>query len=171
MIDSDHERLKQFIGDLSTLRKRRSELKGVVEKLVSVQREVQVQERAQAEQLRTKALYIAELKKSKELKLSELKGLRDGHRDLGDEMAYAFFERRGQLHAPVDGRTLRNFGNYSDTQFRFKLSQKGQVYATERGASVKSVYGGRVTFARALPGYGKTVIVDHGDNYYSVYAF
>ena len=36
---------------------------------------------------------------------------------------------------------------------------------------VKAVFQGKVSFADNLPGYGPTLIIDHGDHYYSVYAF
>jgi septal ring factor EnvC (AmiA/AmiB activator) len=38
------------------------------------------------------------------------------------------------------------------------------------GSAVRSVAGGRVAFADRQDEYGLTVIVDHGDHYYSLYA-
>ncbi len=48
---------------------------------------------------------------------------------------------------------------------------KGQFYKVAPGVTIHSVAEGTVAMAGTLPGYGKTVIIDHGDNYYSVYAF
>ena len=38
------------------------------------------------------------------------------------------------------------------------------------GATVRAIFRGRVAFADEYPDYGKTVIVDHGDNHYTVSA-
>ena len=38
------------------------------------------------------------------------------------------------------------------------------------GSKVRSVYSGNAIFAGEIPGYGNSVIVDHGDHYYSVYS-
>ena len=38
------------------------------------------------------------------------------------------------------------------------------------GATARSVAPGRVAFADSYEGYGLTVILDHGDHYYSVYS-
>jgi septal ring factor EnvC (AmiA/AmiB activator) len=58
-----------------------------------------------------------------------------------------------------------------DPQFRFHLTHKGLFYAAPQSTSIHAVFDGKVVFADQLPGYGRTLIVDHGDNYYSVYAF
>jgi len=43
------------------------------------------------------------------------------------------------------------------------------VIATERGAPVAAVAGGRVVYADWLPGLGLLVILDHGEGYMSLY--
>jgi septal ring factor EnvC (AmiA/AmiB activator) len=40
----------------------------------------------------------------------------------------------------------------------------------ERGEPVRSVFKGEVLFAQWLKGYGNLVIINHGDNYYTLYA-
>ena len=45
----------------------------------------------------------------------------------------------------------------------------GVLVATERGAPVRAVYGGRVIYADWLPGLGLLTIVDHGEGYMSLY--
>jgi septal ring factor EnvC (AmiA/AmiB activator) len=39
-----------------------------------------------------------------------------------------------------------------------------------RGASVRSVFAGRVAFADSYADYGRAVILDHGDGYYTLSA-
>jgi septal ring factor EnvC (AmiA/AmiB activator) len=168
MIDNDHKQLKLYLVSLETLNHKRTELKKMVAHLALLQKEVQKQEQELSAQMREKAKFIAELKKSQDKKLAELKGLRTKNTDA---MSYAFFEKRGGLRGPIEVPLSREYGTYVDPQFRFRLTHKGLFYGTPRALEVKSVFHGRVVLAQRIPGYGKTVIVDHGDNYYSVYAF
>jgi septal ring factor EnvC (AmiA/AmiB activator) len=168
MIDSDHRQLKAYLGVLGELHKKRDALKGMVAHLAGLQRQVQAQEQELNQQLTAKARFLDELKKSKDLKLSELKGLRS-KQGVGSTN-YAFFERKGLLRQPAALPLAREYGTYVDPQFRFRLTHKGLFYSSPRPAEVRAVFPGRVIFAKKMPGYGKTVIIDHGDNYYSVYA-
>ena len=44
------------------------------------------------------------------------------------------------------------------------------MYKTGEGSKVKSVFAGTVAFVGSLAGYGKTLVIDHGDHYYTVYS-
>ncbi|MBX3020707.1 MAG: peptidoglycan DD-metalloendopeptidase family protein [Bdellovibrionales bacterium] len=171
MIDSDHKQLKRYLTDLRELRAKRSRLKGMVGRLAEMQKELQTQEAQLTDQMRIKSRMLAELKKSKDSKLSELKGLRQSNKDLSGEVTLAFFERKGSLRPPIDARLAREFGTFVDPTFRFRLMHKGLFYSASSGGAVNAIYAGRVALATSIPGFGKTVILDHGDNYYSVYAF
>ncbi len=170
MADSDHRQLKVYLSDLVELRRKRAALKEQVTHLAQMQKEAMAQEKELGVQLHEKARLLSDLKKSKDLKLTELKDLREKTTGAGDALDYAFFERKGALRPPVETRYTREYGTYVDPQFRFRLTHKGLFYSTTR-TEVRAIYKGRVAFASDLPGYGSAVIVDHGDNYYSVYAF
>jgi murein hydrolase activator len=77
----------------------------------------------------------------------------------------AFAHLRGKLAWPVSGRLLARFGE----QRAGGVKWDGVLVATERGAPVRAVYGGRVIYADWLPGLGLLTIVDHGDGYMSLY--
>lgn len=47
---------------------------------------------------------------------------------------------------------------------------KGLFFSAERGTPVRAVHHGKVAVAGSLPGLGPAVVLDHGDNYYTVYA-
>lgn len=171
IVDSDHRQLKQYLAHLKQLQQKRGELKTLVAGLSRMQKEAQQQEQILSAQMREKSKHVNELKRMKDTKLSELKGLRAKPSQNPEAMSYAFFERKGMLRPPVDAPLAREYGTYVDPQFRFRLMHKGLFYQTKAGAPVGAVYQGQVALADTLPGYGKTVIIDHGDNYYSVYAF
>jgi septal ring factor EnvC (AmiA/AmiB activator) len=75
----------------------------------------------------------------------------------------------GQLDWPVDGTLLYRFGrvvNQNNTTTRWN----GVGIAAPEGASVKAVAPGTVVSVGQLGTYGLTVILQHGEGDYSVYA-
>jgi murein hydrolase activator len=169
IIDSDHHQLKAYLAHLKELKAKREQLRGRVLELARTQKEIEVQERELGGQLKQKSRLVAELRQSKNSKIGELKELRGSGGD--GALEYAFFERKGNLRAPVEAPLIREYGTYVDPKHKFKLMHKGLFYRAAKGASVHAVAAGTVALASQLPGYGKAVIVDHGDNYYSVYGF
>jgi septal ring factor EnvC (AmiA/AmiB activator) len=77
----------------------------------------------------------------------------------------AFAHLRGKLAWPVAGKIVARFGE----QRAGGVKWDGVLVATERGAPVRAVYGGRVVYADWLPGLGLLTIVDHGEGYMSLY--
>jgi septal ring factor EnvC (AmiA/AmiB activator) len=77
----------------------------------------------------------------------------------------AFARLRGKLAWPVSGRLIARYGEPRAGGVKWD----GVLVATERGAPVRAVYGGRVIYADWLPGLGLLTIVDHGEGYMSLY--
>jgi septal ring factor EnvC (AmiA/AmiB activator) len=77
----------------------------------------------------------------------------------------AFAHLRGKLAWPVGGKLVARFGETRAGGVKWD----GVLVATERGAPVRAVYGGRVIYADWLPGLGLLTIVDHGEGYMSLY--
>ena len=78
-----------------------------------------------------------------------------------------FAELRGKLTWPVAGRLLHDYGQPRSGGIRWN----GVVLAAARGSEVRVVYHGRVVFADWLTGMGLLVIVDHGDDYLTLYGY
>ena len=79
-----------------------------------------------------------------------------------------FAKLKGKLRLPVIGELTNRFGSpRSDTG----LSWKGLVIATQNGETVKAIASGEVAYADALRGFGKLLILDHGDGYMSLYGY
>ncbi len=77
----------------------------------------------------------------------------------------AFARLRGKLAWPVAGKVVARFGEPRAGGVKWD----GVLVATERGAPVRAVHGGRVIYADWLPGLGLLTIVDHGEGYMSLY--
>jgi septal ring factor EnvC (AmiA/AmiB activator) len=82
--------------------------------------------------------------------------------------ATPFASLRGALPPPVAGRVLRRFGRVLDAEYRTETFRKGVDFAVERGEPVYAVAAGEVRYAGWFAGYGRMVILDHGDGYFSV---
>ncbi|MDH3350106.1 MAG: peptidoglycan DD-metalloendopeptidase family protein [Gammaproteobacteria bacterium] len=79
-----------------------------------------------------------------------------------------FSEHKGRLTWPVAGRLLHDYGQ---PRVSDRLKWNGVVLAAPRGQEVRSVYHGRVVFADWLAGLGLLVIVNHGENYMTLYGY
>jgi septal ring factor EnvC (AmiA/AmiB activator) len=77
--------------------------------------------------------------------------------------------QRGRLEWPVRGDVSAPFGKFQHPEFAAEIVRKGIDIDAAPGESIKSVEKGRVVFADRFSGYGKMVIVDHGERYYTIY--
>lgn len=77
-----------------------------------------------------------------------------------------FPELRGKLKMPLTGRVLEAFGDHRSDE----LQWTGWLIDADTGEEVKSVAHGRVAYAEWLRGYGLLMIIDHGDEFMSLYA-
>jgi septal ring factor EnvC (AmiA/AmiB activator) len=80
----------------------------------------------------------------------------------------AFESLRRRLAPPVDGPVALAFGRVVDPRFRTETFHPGQVYEVPLGTPVRAVAAGVVRFAGWFQGYGRMVILDHGDGYFTV---
>ncbi|MGD9823367.1 peptidoglycan DD-metalloendopeptidase family protein [Desulfobacter sp.] len=81
-----------------------------------------------------------------------------------------FAEQKGRLQPPVKGIILSKFGTKRKDDYNAFTFQSGIDIKAERGAPVKNVFNGEVMFAQWLKGYGNLMIINHGNNYYTLYA-
>lgn len=79
-----------------------------------------------------------------------------------------FAARKGGLLRPVSGPVRRPFGRLVDPRYQTEVFHKGMEIRAQRGDRVRAVAPGRVRLAGWFRGYGRLVIVDHGDGYFTV---
>lgn len=77
-----------------------------------------------------------------------------------------FAALRGKLRLPVMGNIAGRFGN---PRAEGGAVWKGIFIRAAEGAEVKAVAGGAVVFSDWLRGFGNLLIIDHGDDFLSVY--
>jgi septal ring factor EnvC (AmiA/AmiB activator) len=79
-----------------------------------------------------------------------------------------FSVQKGKLPLPAPGKIIRRFGKSRDDKFKISTFANGIDIQTAPGAEIKAVFGGKIVFADFLRGYGKLIIIDHGEKYYSL---
>jgi septal ring factor EnvC (AmiA/AmiB activator) len=78
----------------------------------------------------------------------------------------ALHQLKGKLHFPVRGELAHRFGSQREDS---GATWKGWFIKSSAGQDVKCIANGRVVFSDWLRGFGNIVIVDHGDDYMSLY--
>jgi len=76
---------------------------------------------------------------------------------------------RNRFPWPVAGQLLTRFGVQRHPQFGTVVHRRGIDIAARTGDEVRVVHDGQVVYADWYKGYGKLIIVDHGEGLYSLY--
>ncbi|MFQ5458672.1 MAG: murein hydrolase activator EnvC family protein, partial [Myxococcota bacterium] len=81
-----------------------------------------------------------------------------------------FSALRGRVPMPVEGRIVKKFGLRADPTLGTRIHSNGITVRAPYGAPVLSVADGRVLYAGWFRGYGRILITDHGEGYYTLVA-
>lgn len=77
---------------------------------------------------------------------------------------------QGRLPPPVLAPVARRFGRVVNAEFRTATFRKGIDFAAPAGETVRAVAPGGIRFAGWFRGYGRMVIIDHGEGWFTVCA-
>lgn len=125
---------------------------------------------------------LKEIRRRKSLSLAAMDSLKTSSRTLNQTISAmappadsarvktAFARQKGRLQPPLKGKIISSFGTKCKGDYNAFTFQSGIDIKAERGAPVKNVFNGEVMFAQWLKGYGNLMIINHGNNYYTLYA-
>jgi septal ring factor EnvC (AmiA/AmiB activator) len=160
--------------ELAVIRDRRAEMLGVkAEREQQMRRLVQEEasrraDRAQVdrkvERAEAQTRKLIEAQRRVEELISEARRARTPSAGTGPAV------KRGRLPWPVKGDVTARFGTVVNPRFGTQVLQKGIEIAAPDGTPVRAVTGGRVIYAGWLEGYGNTVVLDHGNDFFTLYA-
>lgn len=77
-----------------------------------------------------------------------------------------FTQQRGKMKWPIKGKLKHGFGSSKGNDLRWN----GLFITANEGTPIQAIHHGRVVFADWLRGFGLLLIVDHGNDYMSLYA-
>lgn len=145
----------------------------------------QIRQMSQERSLRQKLL--ADIRDQKVLELAAINALTEAAIDLDgkinslreemkdddqDEITTqsSFSAHKGLLIMPVKGSIVSLFGPYKNQKYNITNFRSGIDIKAEKGEPIRSVFRGRILYSDWFKGYGNMIIIDHGKNYYTVYA-
>jgi septal ring factor EnvC (AmiA/AmiB activator) len=176
LADKDYFLIRSYEKNLALYSRETRKLEGHQKRLVAIEAELKTHEKELLAQQEEKNRIVEGIDKETLGQLLRLERLRDqsskvnrAQSDASLTLARSFFESKGRLSPPIRGRVERRFGPLRDKRYGTKLRSKGIFIAAAKGSAVKSVFDGEVLFSDSVPGFGKTVILSHGDRYYTVY--
>lgn len=170
--------MRDYIHDLELLKIDRTLVVEEKEKLQKAERALQAREEELRLEHEKKSRLLGNLRKSKKVALDQLSYIRKNKPgSLGEEAAAiesllrgpALYELKGQLPAPLSGLVARRYGLYEEPGFRVSVAHGGIFVGAPPGSPVKAISDGQVVYSREMPGIGRTVVIDHGDHFFSVY--
>lgn len=179
--ENDYRLIRSYQENVIVYQQHRQKLKTQITRLVSIERKIKNQENLLVSEHKAKSEIVHELDRNRVANLNRIRSLRNrtqalreakraGSEDWEDLLKPSIFEQKGQLPSPVVGTVVRDFGLIHIEKYKIRLSHKGWRYLAPKGAPVNVIFDGTVVHADPLRGYGQTVIIDHGDHYYSVYS-
>lgn len=77
---------------------------------------------------------------------------------------------RGALPWPTDGRIVSAFGEQVHPRFGTRTFKRGVDIEAGEGAEILAVAAGHVVYTGWFKGYGNLIILDHGNDFYTLYA-
>jgi len=78
-------------------------------------------------------------------------------------------KNKGRLPYPIKGELISGFGKYKHPRFNAYINNNGIEIGVQADQEVKAAFSGVVLFADWFKGYGKTILVDCGNNVIMVY--
>jgi septal ring factor EnvC (AmiA/AmiB activator) len=78
---------------------------------------------------------------------------------------------KGALPWPLRGWITGRFGRQVSSRFGTAVPRSGIEIAAVPGSGVRAVHDGRVAYAEAFTGFGRLVILDHGNKAFSLYGY
>lgn len=170
--------IKKYLSAKKTLEIKRQKVLARIEKLKKLTIQLDKNETQLGQSLSLKTKLIQSIQKNQNLTLQLAQQMNDkdpakNYSDSGvfDSFKYkSFYDLKGQLDWPIQGNVLHKFGFLSEPNQKYRISHKGLFIEAPKNTAVKAVAEGEVAFVGNLPTFGKTVIIDHGDHFYSLYS-
>lgn len=106
----------------------------------------------------------AEMEAAAEKLTASLQGLKEEEKQLEQGFLYG----KGKHPPPVKGSVIARFNEETTNLLGISSISKGIAIDAPSGSTVRAINDGIVQFSGYLRGYGNTVIVNHGHQYYSI---
>lgn len=137
------------------------------EELEDVRKTVDLQIRRLSKSARSAESELEEMRQREQALERLLETISDRRRFTGVDDVRRF---RGALPWPAPGPIVRGFGRHYLPKYSTYTVCNGLRFDSPSGAEVTAVFPGEVAYARFFKGYGNMVVIDHGNDVYSLVA-
>ena len=178
----EHKLLEAFKNTLEELNEKEKQLVTLKKELIKNTEKVRTEEASLAEKKNKKEMLLASVKKEKSSSAKMLRELEDASKKILEiiresekaekEVPFSgkgFSGLKGKLPWPVEGKVAIAYGSQKDPQFNTPIFRSGTYIQSNAESNAKAVHAGKVVFAEWFKGYGRLVIVNHGDGYHTLY--
>jgi murein hydrolase activator len=187
--ERDRTIIRDYGGALDLLARQQSEIAEKREETLGRRRTVETRKAELESKRQKKAVILAAVRHEKGLSEQTLHELEDasvslwamikqdekGRRSSREENApsdrgnVSLSGDKSRLPWPLEGAVLTRFGMQRHPQFGTMVFRRGIEIEARDGQAVRAVDGGQVAYADWYKGYGKLVILDHGNGFYTLY--
>lgn len=156
MYEQRQQQMDQFKVSRETLQKGRRLKKRLLTKLKRRQGAMTVELATLKEKSARLAALVKKLESAPTSKYTQVSG--------------GFSRQKGRLTWPVKGRIKVPFGTGRLAGLGTLYDSQGVEISVSGNQAIHAIWGGTVIYANSFRGFGNMIIVDHGDNFYSLYA-
>jgi septal ring factor EnvC (AmiA/AmiB activator) len=176
---SDSDRVADLRREQSLFAARTRDLDGYESRVNAYKEQASMKKGVLEKRQRERNALLASVRRDKQRQIALLTGLERQSEELrrlikrwgtGKAADGNFAALKGQLIWPVDGTVLVPYGLQHDSRLDRKILNNGIDIGAPMGSEIVSVGAGKVLYAGWFLGYGKLIIIDHGNGYNTIYA-
>ncbi len=184
IIENDERNLKQFLEKKQRIETNKATLQKDLNAKESLIAEKQVEAEKSEAQKDRRSKMLTDVQKDRALLAQQLERKRQAYQQITARIqreeklrkasqkatpSSNFASLRGKMIWPVVGEIVGKFGRHKDPEMKIWTDNLGVDIKARENENVKAVHRGVVKWVTWLPVMGHTVLVDHGDGYYTVY--
>ena len=169
------ETYRHSIGELERVKEALTLERTLLQEFISQEEEAQKQVDTTKQEKENLLTLIRTQKKLHELAITEMEKAGktlSSHINVMEKkeeiLEQGFLLNKGKLLPPVNGTLITRFNQEKTNKMGITGKSKGIAITAPNGTKVKAIFDGTILFSGYLRGYGNTVIVDHGYQYYSI---
>ena len=173
----DKARQKELLGKLNVQKSEKLSLETFYEQQIRIRSDEKLKRTNVLSDIRNKkSLKIAAIENLKQAEndlektITALKDKHHSSKDAKNDSQDLFTSLKGLLNMPVSGKIASFFGPYKDEKFNILNFRNGIDIEADRGEPIHAVCIGKIIYSSWFKGYGNILIIDHGNNYCTIYA-
>jgi septal ring factor EnvC (AmiA/AmiB activator) len=185
VVQYDMHLIKEFRENQMRLEGGRKRLEVQKKELNNLSEEYERKRDTLSRQKETRRSMIKKVRQEEALQLASLEELEDAAFDLQNlvdklrkqideeekkNVRTDFDSMKGRLEMPVNGKIISFYGKVQHPTFKTVTFNKGVEIVAPAGSEVNAVFEGEVVYSGWFKGYGKIIIIDHGNGYHTLLA-